>query len=142
MKIFAIVIVLLVGLAGLIRLAPSPQSRWHHLAAGLDFAPAGQVRALRGGALLRLNGGAEVLAALQRVALDTARTQVFAGTLAEGRITWVTRSALWGFPDCTTAELRKDGVYIHARLRFGSSDLGVNAARLRGWVDALAGLDQ
>ena len=56
----------------------------------------------------------------------------------EGRITWVTRSALWGFPDYTTAEVTPtDGgrsSTIFARPRFGSSDMGVNAARLEDWL--------
>ncbi len=142
MKILALLIVIFLGLAGCIRLAPSSQSRWHHLAEGLKFPPTGQVGTLQGGAVLRLDGGAEVLAALEGVATATPRTQVLAGSVAEGRITWVTRSVLWGFPDYTTAELRADGVYLHARLRFGSSDFGVNAARLRAWVEALRGLDQ
>ena len=47
-------------------------------------------------------------------------------------ITYVTRSALWGFPDYTTAIAQPDdrgGTYLilHGRARYGASDLGVNA---------------
>ena len=55
----------------------------------------------------------------------------------QGRITWITRSLLWGFPDYTTAEVRADGLYLFARLRFGGGDNGVNAARLRNWLARL-----
>jgi uncharacterized protein (DUF1499 family) len=96
---------------------------------------------LTGGAALRLaparGAPADLLARLDAIALATPRTIRLAGSPADGRITWVTRSLLWGFPDYTTAEARPDGLYIHARLRFGRSDLGVNAARLQDWLGRL-----
>jgi hypothetical protein len=56
-------------------------------------------------------------------------------------ITWVTRSAVLGFPDYTTAAARAEGsataLALHARLRFGRGDFGVNAARLRHWLGKL-----
>jgi len=74
-----------------------------------------------------------MLARLDAIALATPRTRRLAGGVAEGSITWITRSALWGFPDYTTAEVQADGLYIFARIRFGGGDGGVNAARLREW---------
>jgi hypothetical protein len=44
------------------------------------------------------------LARLDEIALATPRTTRLAGSPDEGRITWITRSALWGFPDYTTAQ--------------------------------------
>ncbi len=95
-----------------------------------------------GAASLRLPAGtgapADLLARLDAVALATPRTRRLAGSVEEGRITWETRSALWGFPDYTTAEVREDGLYLQARLRFGREDMGVNAARLRDWQERLS----
>ena len=60
----------------------------------------------------------------------------------EGRITYITRSAAFGFPDYTTVEAvtAEDGtrLAIYARLRFGQSDMGVNQARVEEWLSALA----
>jgi hypothetical protein len=124
------------GFAGFVRLAPSDPGAWH-LPVTAE-APPGEVAPGEGSATLRLAGdGPALLARLDAVALATPRTTRLAGSLEEGRITWVTRSALWGFPDYTTAEVRADGIAIHARLRFGRSDLGVNAARLTDWQGKL-----
>ena len=68
---------------------------------------------------------------------DGGATPASSVTRSPGRISWVPRSALWGFPDYTTAEVRPDGLYTYARLRFGRGDMGVNAARLQAWAQAL-----
>lgn len=129
----------LVVFAGYVRLAPSDPARWH--VAPLSDGPWGVVVPAEGSASLRLESAdaRELLARLDAVALATPRTTRLAGSVEEGRITWVTRSALWGFPDYTTAEVRPDGLYLHARLRFGRGDMGVNAARLETWRRALVG---
>lgn len=91
------------------------------------------------------NDGAVAFARLHETALATPRTQVLAGTPAEGKVTYVTRSRIMGFPDLTTATLIRTTdtatatIQIYARLRFGKADLGVNEARVRDWV-ARAGL--
>ena len=123
-----------------VRLAPSDPARWHTppnvYAFDHGVTPA-EVITLANGAALFLDPAsgapADLLARLDAIAMATPRTTRLAGGVAAGRITWVTRSALWGFPDYTTAEAREGGLYIHARLRFGKSDLGVNVARLRDW---------
>lgn len=129
----------LVVFAGYVRLAPSDPARWH--VAPLASGPGGEVLSDLRSATLRLGPDlgepSEVLARLDAVALATPRTVRLAGSVDEGRITWVTRTRLWGFPDYTTAEAREDGVHVFARNRFGSGDLGVNAARLRAWLHAL-----
>ncbi|OYW47683.1 MAG: hypothetical protein B7Z31_15380, partial [Rhodobacterales bacterium 12-65-15] len=79
----------------------------------------------------------DLLSRLDAIALASPRTTRLAGSVTEGRITWITRSALWRFPDYTTAEARSDGLFLYARQRFGSDDLGVNAARLRDWLSRL-----
>jgi uncharacterized protein (DUF1499 family) len=53
-------------------------------------------------------------------------------------VTYVTRSRVMGFPDYTTVRQAGDMVEIYGRLRFGKSDLGVNAARIDRWLRRLA----
>lgn len=132
-----------IGVGLYVRLAPSDPARWN-----VSPAPAatpdctveqgaGDARAT----CLLPGPPAEALAKLDAIARATPRTTRLAGSVAEGRITWITRSALWGFPDYTTAEAAPDGtgtrLTLHARLRFGRSDMGVNAARLRDWLSGL-----
>ena len=48
-----------------------------------------------------------------------------------------------GFPDYTTAQVMPGpGLCVAGRLRFGSKDLGVNAARIGGWMQELLGLEE
>jgi uncharacterized protein (DUF1499 family) len=130
---------LLVAILGYIRLAPSDVARWHvdPATAFVPNNPMGQVTGQTDGATLHLAPADGLLAKLDAIAMATPRTQRLAGSVADGRITWVTRSALWGFPDYTTADQRPEGIYIHSRLRFGKSDLGINAARLTDWKSKL-----
>ena len=79
------------------------------------------------------------MARIDAIARATPRTTVLAGSVAEGRITYVTRSRLWGFPDYTTVERSGDRITLFGRLRFGRGDMGVNRARIEGWL-AQAGL--
>ena len=136
-----VLVVVLVGGMAYVRLAPSDPARWHanpsKAPVWAESSPWGQVIARNDGAVLRLPPDAGLLARLDAIALATPRTSRLAGSLGEGRITWITRSGFWGFPDYTTAEMRGDGLYLNARLRFGKSDLGVNAARLRDWQSKL-----
>lgn len=130
----------LVTLAAYVRLAPHDPGLWH-VPVAAEGAP-GQVAAGTGRATLFLPAQdaapAELLARLDAVAQATPRTTRLAGSVDEGRITWVTRSLVFGFPDYTTAETRPDGVAVVARLRFGRDDMGVNAARLRDWQGRLS----
>ena len=121
-----------------VRLAPSDPARWHtDPAQGTAGENAHVARVV-------LPGPPEAaLAAFDAVAMAEPRTTRLAGSPAEGRITYVTRSRLWRFPDYTTvaAEAGDGGaaLVIHARARFGRSDLGVNAARVGRWLAALPG---
>ncbi len=80
----------------------------------------------------------EVLARLAAIAEEYPRTVRLAGSPAEGRMTWIARSRVMGFPDYITAEVvavpEGTRLDVHARLRFGGSDLGVNAKRLKQWL--------
>lgn len=139
MAILALLAVVLAaaGFAAWVRLAPSDPARWHTDPVAGVAGPNSAVARLR----LPLPPEA-ALAALDAVALAGPRTVRLAGSPAEGRITWVTRSRLMGFPDYTTAAALPEGeggslVILFARSRFGRSDLGVNAARLDRWIAAL-----
>jgi uncharacterized protein (DUF1499 family) len=135
--------VLVLGFGAYVRLAASDAAIWH-LSPVTDAAADCAVQTAPDSARLACvlpAAPADLLARLDAVALATPRTVRLAGSPNEGRITWITRSRLWGFPDYTTAEARGEGtgarLDIHARLRFGKSDLGVNAARLTAWKAAL-----
>jgi hypothetical protein len=136
----AIGVLALAGL-GYIRFAPAgaqaqtiPADVFQQIAGG----PVDEVVAGRGSAMARLSYDALAkLARLAAVADAAPRTVRLAGTVDEGRITWVTRSALIGFPDYTTAELREGELVIWARPRFGQRDFGVNSERLQSWLEQL-----
>ncbi|WP_245875323.1 DUF1499 domain-containing protein [Tabrizicola aquatica] len=136
-----------------VRLAPSDAAVWHvdpsaGLAEGLALSRLGEVPQIAttlNAAAVRVEAQGPdrvALARLDKIALANPRTTRLAGSPEEGRITWVTRSALWGFPDYTTAQamtldVATSEVMILARSRFGKGDMGVNAARLRDWLSRL-----
>jgi len=127
--VLAAAAVAVVGLMAFVRLAPSEPMRWHQMPDTITD------RDLEGGVMRRTEGD---LAVLDRIIRDTPRTQVLAGSVQQGMVTYVTRSRVFGFPDYTT--VRQDGemLEIYARLRFGRSDLGVNADRVDRWLGRLA----
>jgi uncharacterized protein (DUF1499 family) len=128
-----ILLLIAAGVAGAliyVRFAPHDVAAMHRMPGAIsnrDFNT-GAMRVVAGEGLERLN----------EIILATPRTQVLAGSVAEGMITYVTRSKFFGFPDYTT--IRADGpqIEIYGRLRFGLSDIGVNAARIDRWLGALA----
>jgi hypothetical protein len=129
--------ILIAALAALayIRFAPSDIARWHIALlprpSQLGAPNFAGVTALRGGAVTDLPMVSQLFDQVQAIAAATPRTRVLA--MGQGHITWITRSKWMGFPDYTTAQLTPDGVTLFARLRFGGSDFGVNAARLAEW---------
>lgn len=137
MRILSTVIVLgllaVLALGAYVRLAPSDPAHWHVLPDGVEEGTGD------GYALRRIEATPETLAALDEIARATPRTTVLAGSVEDGMVTYVTRSALMGFPDYTTVSLTDGTLTLYARLRFGQSDLGVNAARLEAWLTALEG---
>lgn len=144
MKYVLILIALVLFFAIYVRVAPTDTAKWH---TDPSDAPTGNP----GGFALRPGGdesgpvfatdAAALLTELDRIAMATPRTTRLAGSVAEGQITYVTRSNLWGFPDYTTISVADvpGGVtpLIYARLRFGHSDMGVNRARIKNWLTQL-----
>lgn len=129
----SVLLVLLVAFMAYVRLAPLDESRWHQpidAASDVDFA---------GGAIRVLKGDAALFERLDRALSGLPRTQLLAGSPGQGRVTYVTRSALFGFPDLTTLESGAGEVRLYARLRFGASDLGVNRKRLEGLIASVQG---
>jgi hypothetical protein len=128
--LFAI-LVIVVGILGYVRLAPTDPVRWHvPVIADAD-------KDMPGGAIRVVRVGPDALALVDEAARGFERTQVLAGSVEQGRVTYVSRSKLIGFPDYTTVEQDGDVLKIHARLRFGRSDLGVNRARVLKLLAAL-----
>ncbi len=141
MRILAILVVLIIGLMAYVRLSPIDAGRWHVMpdaAAPGDATTAGSFKAVR-----RITApAAEVLMAVERLALATPRTRLLVGNVGEGMITFQTRSLMWGFPDHTTVAVQGDLLVIYGRLRFGKADLGVNKARIEGWLETLGPLTE
>lgn len=139
MRILALLVVLVLALMAYIRLAPTDQARWHQPPARVapgDYPEDGGFRVER-----QITAPAdEVLAAIEQRALATPRTRLLAGSVDEGMITFVTRSLIMGFPDFTTVTVDGDTLVIYGRLRFGRSDMGVNRARIEGWLETLGPL--
>jgi uncharacterized protein (DUF1499 family) len=122
------VVGLVIALGAYIRLAPSDPADWH-------IAPQAETNQdLQGGVLRVVETGPEGLAALDAIARNAPRTTVLAGSVGEGRITYITRTKIIGFPDYTTVQQDGDVLRIHGRLRFGRKDFGVNKARVDGWL--------
>jgi len=142
-----ILLVALVAFAAYVRLAPVDAEGWHVAAASVIPASAPALAdpvAMPRGAWARIALPGQPADALQRIdsiATATPRTRRLAGSPEEGRITYVTRSRLLGYPDMTTVEAAPspDGTILTlaARQRFGAEDMGVNAARLRDWLGRL-----
>lgn len=143
MTLAIILVALMVGIMGYIRLSPPDVARWH-VALGEAVRSDG-VQVLPGGARATVmfadQTAGQVLARLDAIALATPRTRRIAGSPESGLITWETRSAFWGFPDYTTAAATATAqgatLDLLARLRFGRDDFGVNAARLTAWLHLL-----
>ncbi|WP_082677358.1 DUF1499 domain-containing protein [Ruegeria profundi] len=113
------------------RFAPTDPDRWHVALAG------DADRDMPGGVFRIVEDLPNGLVRLHVIATQAPRTDVLAGSVPEGMVTYVTRSRVFGFPDYTTAQQDGDTLRIHGRLRFGRSDFGVNRDRVDGWLDAL-----
>ena len=128
-----ILVAVVAGALAYVRVAPSDPGRWHQMPEITED------RTGAGSASRVVAAGPDGLARLAEVASGWPRTAVLAGSVEEGKITWVSRSAAIGFPDYITAEQSGDSLRVFSRLRFGRRDFGVNAKRLDVWLKS-AGL--
>lgn len=144
--------ILAAGLGTGMRLAPDDPAVWH-------TDPLGAVRSGAPNDYLVLpegmNGPAdrsmapravsalELMTQFDGVALAAPRVQRIAGGPQLLFATYVQRSALFGFPDYISVRAveGEDGaaLAVWSRARFGYADLGVNRARVEGWLAALDG---
>lgn len=80
----------------------------------------------------------DLLVAFNGIVLATPRTQVLAGSVDTGLVTYVTRSRIWGFPDVTSVRAQDveggSQLLIYARPRIGDYDWGVNGKRVNQWL--------
>ena len=143
--IVLVLIGLMVAFAVYVRLAPSVPAAWHvDPAAATDPGAKGVLLipdAAGGGAPVYDLPMEDIMAAFDRFAMAQPRVTRLVGSVAEGRITYIARSRLWGFPDYITVEALPLGadrstLAILSRLRFGGSDTGVNARRMAAWLAA------
>lgn len=114
-----------------VRLSQGDISNWHVPVAGTQDADGA------GDALRVIAATPETFATADAYMAALPRTKALAGSLDEGRITYITRSQVFGFPDYTTVEYADGTLKAFARLRYGQSDLGVNRERLEGLIAAL-----
>jgi hypothetical protein len=128
------------ALALYIRLAPLHASVQH--AVTLPVGQAGQSTGVGSHTVIMdVADGAAFISLLDDIIMATPRTRSVAGKVAEGRVTYVTRSRVMAFPDFTTVAVGPDNktLTLHGRLRFGKSDMGVNRARIENWLAQLNG---
>ena len=136
------VAVLIAALQLYVRFAPTDAAQWHQ-PPDTPEPGAGDWPGIGSHMAARFLPGSpeEVLGRVQEIASTTPRTRLLAGSPGEGLMTFETRSGFWGFPDYTTvaASSAPEGTRLtmYARLRFGTSDMGVNRARITSWLSAL-----
>jgi uncharacterized protein (DUF1499 family) len=138
-----LVAVIVVGLVAWVRLAPADPAVWH-------VDPVTVVKPAKSNNWLVRDGADapavtlsmppdQVMAKLDAIARATPRTELLADD--GGSKTWITRSALMGYPDFTSIRAEPVGqgtrVTLFARARFGESDFGVNRARAENWLAQL-----
>jgi len=136
------------GLIAWIRLAPDDPARWH---VALDMAGAPSTAPCVEAVRLVPQGAAvscfldtppdALLSRLDQIATAQPRTTRLSGSPDTGRLTWVARSRLLGYPDYITAQTTQSPqgtrLDILSRQRYGQGDWGVNAARLQNWLSQL-----
>jgi len=150
----ALVLALAAGYA-VVNLSGHDPARWHVDPAGIALrgtpnevlaAPPGTTAAEPHiETRLRPETPRALLARFDAVARAAPRTRAIAGSVADGMLTYVQRSAVIGFPDYVTAKAvpAEDGaaLVVYSRSRYGHGDFGVNRARVERWLGALRGAD-
>lgn len=91
-------------------------------------------------------GGIKVVRPLSELPPDaqTRITEIAAATPRTERVgtgddpaAFVTRSKLWAFPDIATIWTAEGNLHVYSHLVFGKGDMGVNAAKVARWFEAL-----
>jgi hypothetical protein len=131
--VLGLLLLVVIGFMLFVRLAPTDPAQWHTALGAVEDADGA------GSAMRVLKADASVLERADASMRSLPRTKVIAGSVEDRHVTYVTRSLVFGFPDYTTLQYSEaDGLFkAFARLRFGKSDMGVNAERLDGLIAAL-----
>lgn len=125
MRFLVAILVIFVGGLVYVRLAPIKLNAYFKTDVPTeigDYAQAGgftAVRALEGAADEVLDRVATVMTALPHTK-----------KISDAPLTFVTRSAFFGFPDVTQVTVANEHLILRGHLVFGASDLGVNKARI------------
>lgn len=148
LKYIIVIIVFVAVLAAVyVRLAPVDLTPIHTQAEARepgDYPSAGGFIAVREINTSPINMGA----AINRIILETPRTERVAGDIGTTVMTYRTRSAIFGLPDFAAVSFIEKGangndkplMIIKSHLVYGVSDVGVNNRRVKAWLDALGDL--
>lgn len=134
LAIGALVVVLGLAAGIWVRVAPLPKDR---LAAKPGPMEPGVHKSMAGVKVVRPLASLppDAFARLVTIARETPRTtRIGAG---DDPATFVTRSALWGFPDIATIWTEDGALHVASHLVFGKGDMGVNGAKVTRWFEAL-----
>lgn len=142
MRLVAALLIVL-ALAGLawVRLAPSDPARWHVNPLTERNPRSPNFARIAPGEIVTPEDPASLARRIDAALLAMPRVSRLAGDPAGGFVTYVARSRLLGFPDYISvrslAADRGATCGVLSRARFGSTDFGVNAARLAALRAAL-----
>jgi len=140
MRLLILFVLLLVVGWVYVRFAPADNATWHVDPVTAKSPGKGGYRIT----LSTLETPKNILKEIGKIASDTPRMKILTGSIDAGRITYVARSAVFGFPDYVTVQATADDtgstVTILGRLRFGRSDFQVNRSRINTWIERLQGL--
>jgi len=86
---------------------------------------------------------ADLATKFDRVASESGNVDVVGGAPANGFVTYVQTSGLFGFPDYISVRFMEvdatsSTLAVFSRSRLGHSDLGVNRKRVTAWLDQLS----
>ncbi len=136
------VVLLVVAFDAWVRLAPSDPARWNTDPRLAQAGASGFVVNPEAGnipGIVYPVSPESLMTRVTAIAAKWPRTRLLARD--GNRATWISRTALMGYPDYTTieAEPAPGGarLIVNARQRFGRGDFGVNADRVRAWLKAL-----
>lgn len=91
---------------------------------------------------------ATLSAAFDQFVREQPRVETVAGSTAAGWVTYVQRTETLAFPDYISVQFYDLGdtgtstIAIYSRSRFGYSDMGVNEARVKRWIQSIASFEQ
>jgi len=126
-----------------VRFAPSDPQRWHVDPAATPDPQSPNFARVRASAIRFAEPAPVIAERVHAQMLTLPRTQLLAGSMAEGHMTFITRSRRIGYPDYTSIRILPEPgggstLEILARSRFGHSDLGVNQMRVEQILAALS----